>query len=125
MPNIAAEEAPYREGTMKWTQKYPGIPVVGDITMTKGIFKRDSDFFNWVLKVINGGEEYRTELLLQQFHISDEFGINGSPSRVTRLRECWGKDAKPTNDVDASSSAIGIQSLVVSCESMDVEIIAT
>ena len=57
MPNVSAEESPYREGTMRWTQKYPGVPTVGDVTMNKGIFKRDSDFFDWVLKVINGGQE--------------------------------------------------------------------
>lgn len=125
MPNVAVEEALYREGTFRWTQKFPGIPAVSDVTMTKGIFKRDSDFYDWVLKVINGGQDYRTELVLQQFHIEDEFGINGSPSRVTRLREVWGKDAKPTNDQDASSSNIAIQSLVVSVEEFEVELLST
>lgn len=125
MPNVAVEEALYREGTFRWTQKYPGIPAVSDVTMTKGIFKRDSDFYDWVLKVVNGGQDYRTELVLQQFHIEDEFGINGSPSRVTRLREVWGKDAKPTNDQDASSSNIAIQSLVVSVEEFEVELLST
>lgn len=125
MPNVAAEEALYREGTFRWTQKFPGVPSVGDVNLTKGIFRRDSDFFNWVLKVINGGQEYRTELILQEFHISDEFGINGSPSRVTRLREVWGKDAKPTSDKDATSSNISIQSLTLSVEEMDVELVVT
>jgi len=125
MPNLVVEEAQYREGTFLWTQKYPGIPSVSDVTMTKGIFRRDSDFFNWVLKVVNGGQEYRTELVLQQYHIQDEFGINGSPSRATRLREVWGKDAKPTNDFEASSSAIAIQSLTVSVEEFEVEILST
>lgn len=123
MPNVAVEEALYREGTFKYTQKYPGIPVVGDITLTKGIFRRDSDFFNWVLKAIDGGQEYRTELVLQEFHITDELGINGSPSRITRLREVWAKDAKPTSDKDSSSSNISITSLILACESFDVELI--
>lgn len=125
MPDIQVEEAPYREGTFVWTQKYPGVPTVGDVQMQKGIFKRDSDFFNWVLKVVNGGQEYRTELVLQQYHITDEFGINGTPSRITRLRECWGKQAKPTNDVDATSSAVSIQSLTISVEEFDVELITS
>lgn len=123
MPNLAVEEATYREGTFKFTQKYPGVPTVGDVTLQKGIFRRDSDFFDWVLKVVNGGEEYRTELILQQFHIADEFGINGSPSRVTRLRECWGKDAKPTGDFDATSSNVGIQELTISVEEFEVELV--
>jgi hypothetical protein len=97
---------------------------VGDVQLSKGIFKRDSDFFNWVLKVVNGGQEYRTELVLQEFHITDEFGINGTPSRVTRLRECWGKQAKPTSDKDATSSNVSIQTLVISVEEFELEIIS-
>ena len=124
MPELTAEEAPYREGTFIYTQKYPGVPTVGDVALQKGIFKRDSDFFNWVLKVVNGGQEYRTELVLQQFHITDEFGINGTPTRVTRLRECWGKVAKPTGDLDATSSSISIQTLTISVEEFEVEIIS-
>lgn len=125
MPNVAVEEAPYREGTFQWTQKYPGIPAVGDVTMTKGIFKRNSDFFNWVLKVINGGQDYRTELIVQEYHISDEFGINGSPSRITRLQEVWGKDVKPSDDHDASASNISVAALTVSVEKIEVELVPT
>ena len=124
MPDLTVEEAPYREGTFIWTQKYPGVPTVGDVQLSKGIFKRDSDFFNWVLKVVNGGQEYRTELVLQEFHITDEFGINGTPSRVTRLRECWGKQAKPTSDKDATSSNISIQTLTISVEEFEIELIS-
>ena len=124
MPEVTVEEAPYREGTFVWTQKYPGVPGVSDITLNKGIFKRGSDFFDWVLKVVEGGQEYRTELLLQQYHITDEFGITGTPSRVTRLRECWGKQAKPTSDQDATSSNVALQSLVISVEEIEVELIS-
>ena len=125
MPNIAVDEATYREGTFVYTQKYPGIPTVGDITLSKGIFKRNSDFFNWVEKVINGGQDYRTELVLQEYHITDELGIDGSPSRVTRLLECWGKDAKPTSDKASDSSDISLAELTISCEELRVELLAT
>ena len=124
MPEVATEEAPYREGIFIWTQKFPGVPSVSDVTLMKGIFRRDSDFYNWVLKVIEGGQEYRSDLVVQQYHISDEFGINGTPSRVTRLREVWGKQAKPTSDMDATSSNVAIQSLVLSVEEIEVEIIS-
>lgn len=123
MPNLAVAPAEYREGTFIYTQKYPGVPTVGDITLTKGVFRRDSDFHDWVLKVVEGGQEYRTELILQEYHIADEFGINGTPSRVTRLRECWGMDAKPTADKEASSSNVSIQSLTIAVEEFDVEIV--
>ena len=121
MPNLEVAEAPYREGIFIYTLKYPGVPSVGDVTLQKGVFKRDSDFFNWVLKVVNGGQEYRTELILQEYHITDEFGINGTPSRVTRLRECFGKSAKPTSDKNAASSEVAIQDLTISVEEFEIE----
>lgn len=124
MPDVSVEETTYREGTFKWTQKYPGIPTVGDVELTKGIFRRGSDFYDWVKKVIDGGQEYRTELILQEYHITDEFGINGTPSRITRLRECWGKAAKPTSDKSADSSNVALQSLTISVEEIEVEQVA-
>ncbi|RMG93725.1 MAG: phage tail protein, partial [Chloroflexi bacterium] len=113
MPDVSIDAVPYREGLTRWTQKYPGIPTVSDITLTKGIFKRDSDFYVWILKCINGGEDYRTELLLNEFHISDEWGINGSPSRVTRLREVFPTSVKPTDDKESSTPDIAIQTMTL------------
>lgn len=123
MPDITVEEANYREGTHRWTRKFPGIQSVGNVTMTKGIFRRESDFFNWVKKVIDGGQDYRSDLIVQEFHITDEFGIAGSPSRVTRLLEVWGQSAKPTSDKDATSSAVSLQNLTLSVEEIQVEVI--
>jgi phage tail-like protein len=125
MPNVAAEEPTYREGTFVWTQKYPGVPTVGDVSMTKGVFRRDSDFHRWILKCINGGQDYRADLIVYQYHISDEFGINGSPSRATRLLEAWAKDVKSTEDLDASSSEVLTQSLTLSVEQIVPELVPT
>lgn len=125
MPNVAVEVPVYREGTFKWTQKYPGVPTVGDVTMTKGIFKRESDFFNWVLKCVNGGEDYRADLVVNQYHISDEFGINGTPTRATRLLETFAMDVKATDDLDSSSSEVAVQSLTLACEQVVPELVPT
>jgi len=123
IPEVAVGEVTYREGIDIWTKKFPGIPTVNAVTLTKGVFRRDSDFLNWVLKVINGGREYRTELIIQEYHISDEFGINGSPSRVITLRECWGLSAKPSDDKDASGEAVSMQSLTLAVEEFSVQIL--
>lgn len=123
-PEISIEPAPYREGVMRWTQKYPGVQSVGEIQLTKGTVRRESDFFSWVLRVINGGvTEYRTDLMIMEFHITDEFGIKGAPSRIMRARECWPQATKPMADKDASGSEVALQTLTISVEEVEIEIV--
>jgi phage tail-like protein len=124
-PDISLEPAEYREGTFRWTRKYPGVQTVGELQMMKGTVRRDSDFFNWILNVINGGvASYRTDLMVMEFHITDEFGIdNGSPSRIMRLREAFPTQVKPMADKDATGSEVAIQEITLAIEELDVEII--
>jgi phage tail-like protein len=123
-PDISVDPAEYREGVYRWTQKYPGVQTVGELSLMKGTFKRESDFFDWVLRVINGGvAEYRTDLMVQEFHITDEFGIEGSPSRIMRARECWPSTVKPMADKDSTGSEVAIQELTVTIEEIEIELI--
>jgi phage tail-like protein len=119
------EPAEYREGVFIYTRKYPGIPKVGEVEMSKGVVKKNSDFFAWMLKPINGGVQYRTDLVIEEYHISDEFGINGTPSRIIRIKEAFPIDMKPATDLDATSGDVAIQTLKVALEELDVEQLAT
>lgn len=125
VPEITLEVPTYREGTMAWTQKYPGIQTVGQVQCTKGVFKRDSDFLKWLFKCIEGGKEYRSDIIIQEFHITDEFGINGTPSRVIRLREVFPSAHKPSSDKSGESSAVSMQSLTLEAEQINVELVPT
>jgi len=123
-PDITIDVADYREGIFRWTRKFPGVQSVGDVQLTKGTARRDSDFFKWVLKVINGGvATYRTDLVVMEFHITDEFGINGAPSRIMRCRECFPSMDKPMADKDATGSEVALQELTITVEEIEVEII--
>lgn len=123
-PEISIEPAPYREGVMRWTQKYPGVQSVSELQLSKGTVRRESDFFSWVLRVINGGvASYRTDLQIAEFHITDAFGINGAPSRLMRVREAWPGATKPMADKDASGSEVAMQSLTIQLEEIEIEII--
>jgi phage tail-like protein len=123
-PDITVEPAEYREGTYRWTRKFPGIQTVGELQMMKGTVRRDSDFFTWILEVINGGvASYRTDLMVMEFHVTDEFGISGAPSRILRLREAWPSQVKPMADKDATGSEVAIQEMTLAVEELEVEII--
>ena len=125
IPDISVDMTEYREGVYLYTRKYPGIPKVGDCSLSKGVAKKDSDFLRWIFKCINGGETYRSDITIQEYHISDEFGIDGSPSKIIRLMEVFPTSVKPTGDKDASSSDIGIQEMTLACEEVSVNLVVT
>lgn len=124
IPAISNEPVEYREGVFKWTRKFPGIPKVGECELTKGVVKKNSDFLKWMLKPINGGQNYRSDLLIQEYHISDEFGINGTPSRIIRIKEVFPTEFKPSSDHDASQAEISVQTLKLAVEEIEVEIVS-
>jgi len=125
IPDLSVDMAEYREGVYLYTRKYPGIPKVGDCSLSKGVAKKDSDFLQWIFKCINGGETYRSDITIQEYHISDEFGIDGSPSKVIQLKEVFPTSAKSTGDKDASSSDIAIQEITLACEEISVQLVVT
>ena len=123
IPDLTVDMVEYREGVYKYTRKYPGIPKVGDCSLSKGVVKKDSDFLVWLFKCINGGETYRSDITIQEYHISDEFGIDGSPSKVIQLKEVFPTSVKPTGDKDASSSDVAIQEMTLAVEEITVELV--
>lgn len=124
-PNITVEAAEYREGIYRWTRKYPGVTTVGEVQCMTGTVKRDSAFYEWIMRVANGGvEEYRTDLMIMEYHITDEFGINGSPSRIMRIKEAFPTDVKPMADKDATGSEVALQEMTLTIEELEIEIIS-
>lgn len=124
IPNITVEAVPYREGTFIFTRQFPGIPKVGDCELSKGVVKKKSDFYTWLLKPIQGGQNYRSDLLIQEYHIADEFGINGKPSRTIRIKECFPTEFKPSADKDASQNDVAVQTLKLAVEEIDLDVVA-
>lgn len=120
IPTMSTPEVTYREGTFKYTLKQPGIPEFDNITLRKGVARRNTDFFNWIKKNIEGGE-YRTDLVIHQFH-----GSQANPNVEEGMAKYTIKDAfivsyKPSDDLDASSSEIAFEEIVIAFESFEVE----
>lgn len=120
LPTLEAETADYREGTRTYTIKQAGIPSVNEVTFMQGVARRGSAFFDWVIRSIEGGE-YRTDLEIWHFHRVDPQGIAGVPSKTYRLLECWAKSIKPSGDLDAKTSDISIQEMVVEFEELRIQ----
>lgn len=124
VPEISIDAPEYREGTYKFTRKYPGIPKVGEIQLSKGVAKKESDFLAWLRKGIDGGETYRSDITIQEFHIGDEFGIDGAPSRLIRLLEVFPISVKISADKDATSSDVSITEATLAVEEIEVSLVA-
>jgi phage tail-like protein len=132
---LSVDATEYREGTTTYTKKFPGIPKVGEISLSKGVARKDygngvaNDFLKWVLQCVNGGASatptYRADLAILEYHITDEWGngTGGTPSKKILAYECFPTSVKLTGDKDASSSDIAITEMTLQCESVSTELI--
>ena len=131
-PEVTLEHAEYREGNRTYTEKYPGIPTMNDITLTRGVARRETAFFEWLLAAIEG-REYRGDLLIMQFPRFDRGGRVGAASPGLELPEGYENlskryllyNASPSRvklagDMDATTSDVSVAELDVVFERPDV-----
>jgi phage tail-like protein len=123
IPDLKLQEATYREGVYVYTRKYPGVPTIGNVQLQKGVVKKASDFYAWIQKPILGGQNYRSDLIIQEYHISDEFGINGKPSRTIRIKEVFPVEFTPSPEKQADKSDVSIQGLTLAVEEFDIDVV--
>lgn len=123
LPEVSQDPVEYREGIFTWTRKFPGVPQVGELQLMQGTVLRESAFYAWILKAINGGTDYRTDLIIAEFHILDEKGIDGSPSRILRAQEVFPTTVKPMADKDATGGEVAIQEMTLACEKFEIELV--
>jgi phage tail-like protein len=135
-PEATVEAVEYKEGTMIYTRKYPGNPTVSDITLSRGVARLDSSFWDWVRAVIEGSGEYRQDIDIKHFHrdtaLVRDVPTTGAdanltnidvetPARVYHVREAFPIRQKVAGDLDATASEISIMELDVSYEHFEVE----
>lgn len=118
MPEISFGIAEYRDGITTFTRKQPGIPSMNDLTLSRGLMKRDTGLFRWILKNATG-EEYRIDLAILQFHREDIINPaeKRNPSRRIIIKNAFANRYKSSGDLDASSEEISIQEIDIVYES--------
>lgn len=131
MPELTLEQGEYREGILTYTQKYPGVPSFSDVTLTRGVARFDTSFFNWILGAIEGNE-YRSDIFL--YHVQRPqrtlardtsagtiLSVNDVNSKKVILREGSPVRVKLAADLDASTSDISTAEIDISFERVDIE----
>ncbi len=126
VPEVNAEPVEYKEGLFTFPRKYPGAPTVGDISLSRGVARRDATFWTWIKSVIYGGSEYRAQTITIK-HYGREAMRGGAidPRTAVPSREYYGKNGFPTRhkiagDMDATSSEVSIMELDIAIEDLDV-----
>jgi hypothetical protein len=120
IPEISVEASEYREGIFKWTEKYPGVPTVSDISLIRGVVKEDTTFYDMVMKSIEG-IEYRCEVEIYQYHrleVANGLASTGSKgSRVIICENCFATRAKPNGDLDSTAGDVSLSEIDLCMES--------
>lgn len=125
-PEYTVESAEYREGLKTYTEKYPGIPTTNDITMSRGVARGETSFYDWVRAAIEGGN-YRSDVTIfhaqrdgrsSPFNADNDFTDANSKRYI--LRDAWPMRVKIAGDLDASTSDISLAEVDVSFERFDV-----
>ena len=124
LPEITIPAADYREGTSKYTKKFPGPPEISELSMARGVTTKDTNFFNWAIAAISGGE-YRSDLLISQFIRSilpepgpEDFAATPDAAKTRQYKcfECIPVRVKPASDLDASSGEVSLAEVDVAIE---------
>lgn len=143
-PESTVEAVEYKEGNSIFTKKFPGNPTMSDVTLSRGVARTDSVFWNWMKQVIlGGGGGYRVDLHIKHYHregglpgfdpasfLSVDPGLNigrpggpaDGPAKTYHVYEAFPIRHKVAADLDGTASEISVMELDVSYEMFDIEV---
>lgn len=123
IPEISLEAAEYREGIWEWTQKYPGPPTVSEITLMRGITKRDTTFYDMVRASIRG-QQYRADVTILHYQRAEMSKAVEASSEAGIRRFICGESfairAKPAGDFDSMAGDVSLSEMDLAVEQFDV-----
>lgn len=112
---ITTEKIEYRDGASKEYHKIrmPGMQTFGDLTLKRGIFAGDNEFYDWWNSVALNTIERRdiTISLLNEDH---------DPVVVWKVKNAWPTKVTST-DLNASGNETAIETLVLAHEGLTME----
>ena len=132
IPSPSNAVVTYKEGNMVYERKYPGLPTYADITLSRGVIRGETMFWDWILQVIEGSGEYRAQIDIKHFHRDTSLlGVEptrpagtpnftqlnfDNPARTYQLFEAFPTTHKISSDLGATSGEISMTELGVGFE---------
>lgn len=112
---ITTEKIEYRDGASKEYHKVrmPGMQTFGDLTLKRGIFAADNEFYDWWNTVALNTIERRdiTISLLNESH---------EPVVIWKVKNAWPSKVTST-DLNASGNETAIETMVLAHEGLTME----
>jgi phage tail-like protein len=112
---VTTEKIEYRDGSSKEYHKIrmPGMQTFGDLTLKRGVFAGDNEFYDWWNTVALNTIERRdiTISLLNEAH---------EPVVVWKVKKAWPTKVTST-DLNASGNETAIETLVLTHEGLTME----
>jgi phage tail-like protein len=112
---VTTEKIEYRDGASKEYHKIrmPGMQTFGDLTLKRGVFAGDNEFYDWWNTVALNTVERRdiTISLLNEAH---------EPVVVWKVKNAWPTKVTST-DLNASGNETAIETLVLAHEGLTIE----
>lgn len=109
---VTTEKIEYRDGASKEYHKIrmPGMQTFGDLTLKRGVFAGDNDFYAWWNTVALNTVERRdiTISLLNESH---------EPVVVWKVKKAWATKVTST-DLNASGNETAIETIVITHEGL-------
>ena len=111
---VEAQVIEYRHGNSPEfsTIKMPGIKKFGDITMKKGVFKRDNMFLDW-FNMIKMNTIKRQPVIIK---LLDE---GGNPTMTWTLKNAWPSKITGT-DLKSDGNEVAVETLVFTHEGLSI-----
>lgn len=113
--DTGAEVIEYRHGNSRVHSviKMPGLGTGSDITMKKGVFTRDNQFYEWISRINLNTYERLTVVI----RLLDE---TGSPKVTWSLTNAFAKQVTCT-DLNSQSSEAAVETIVFTHEGLRIE----
>jgi len=112
---VTTEKIEYRDGASREYHKVrmPGMQTFGDLTLKRGVFAGDNEFYDWWNTVALNTVERRdiTISLLNESH---------EPVVVWKVKNAWPTKVTST-DLNASGNETAIETLVITHEGLTME----
>ena len=116
IPNATIQTKTINEGNWPWRHEVPiGRSNVGDCTITGAVTPLSLDFYIWFLQTLYGRQAPRRNFTVVQTQKDKVI-----PRRIYNLFGCFPKVWTPVSGLDAASSEVSIETLVMSVGEVEV-----
>ncbi len=113
--NIEAQIIEYRDGASPEfsTVKMPGLKKYGNITLKRGVFASDNEYYDW-FKTVHNDTEMRRDVIISLLN------ENHDPVMTWKVVQAW--PTKVTSpDMKASGNEAAIETLEIAHEGVEIE----